>query len=270
MASGATDEAAAEAEDVLQDAWLRWQSADHAAIVNPAAYLTTVTTRLAINVAASARVRRETYVGPWLPEPVDTSGDPALGAERAEALETAVLLLLERLTPVERAAYVLHEAFGYPHRQIAEVLDVSEANARQLVHRAKSRLGSRPASRVDPTEHRRMLEAFISAARRGDLSRLEEYLTEDVVARADGGGRVHASRKELVGVSRVILFLGNVYRKNWSDADLRIVEANGRPALLVQRAGEPLGLINLELSERGIEDVYLQVNPDKLTGFGSD
>ncbi|MFD7875269.1 sigma-70 family RNA polymerase sigma factor, partial [Streptomyces sp. NPDC059766] len=130
----------AEAEDVVQDAWLRWQNADRTTVREPAAFLTAVATRLAINVAQSARVRRESYVGPWLPEPVDTSQDPQLGAERAEAVEMAVLLLLEKLNPVERAAYVLREAFDYPYSRIADILETSDANGRQLVSRARRHL----------------------------------------------------------------------------------------------------------------------------------
>ncbi|MGO2740539.1 MAG: sigma-70 family RNA polymerase sigma factor, partial [Cellulosimicrobium funkei] len=136
---------ATEAEDVVQEAWVRWQGTDRSVVRNPAAFLTTTVTRLAINAATSARARRETYVGPWLPEPVDTSDDPALGAERAEALEIATLVLLERLAPVERAVYVLREAFDYPYRRVAEILGLTEANARQLARRARERLGERPA-----------------------------------------------------------------------------------------------------------------------------
>lgn len=257
----------AEAEDVVQDAWVRWQGTDRSRVENPAAFLTTTTTRLAINAATSARARRETYVGPWLPEPVDTSDDPALGAERTEALELATLVLLERLTPVERAVYVLREAFGYPHRRVAEILDMTEANARQLARRARDRIGTRPAVPVDPGEHRRLFEEFVAAAHDGDLARFERFLADDVVARPDGGGKVHASRKELVGVARVSLFFDNVWRKYWADAQVRAVEANGLPALLVVRDGAPFALVALDVTPAGIEHVYVQVNPDKLGGY---
>jgi RNA polymerase sigma-70 factor (ECF subfamily) len=255
----------AEAEDVVQEAWIRWQTTDRSVVVNPAAFLTTTTTRLAITAATSARARREQYVGPWLPEPVDTSADPALGAERAEALETGLLVLLERLTPVERAAYVLREAFGYPYAKVAEVLDLTEANARQLVHRAQQRIGTRTPAAADPAEHRRLLAEFVAAAQAGDLPRFEQYLAADVVARSDGGGRVHASRKDVVGRERVALFLARVQARYWAGADLRLVEANGLPALLVVLDGAPFSLVGLELSERGIERLDIQVNPDKLT-----
>src|SRR3954452_23014905 len=132
----------AEAEDIVQEAWLRWQQTDRTAVRNAAGFLTTVTTRLAINPAQSARMRREQYVGPWLPEPVDTSADPSLGAENAEALESAVLMLLEKLAPEQRAAYVLRQAFDYSYDQIADILSTSTANARQLVSRAQKHVGS--------------------------------------------------------------------------------------------------------------------------------
>lgn len=259
----------AEAEDVVQDAWIRWQGTDRDAVRNPAAFLTTVTTRLAINAATSARARRETYVGPWLPEPVDTSGDPALGAERTEALELATLLLMERLSPVERAVYVLREAFGYPYRRIADILDVTEPGARQLARRARERLGTREAVPVDPGEHRRLLDELVAAAHEGDLSRFERYLAADVVARPDGGGRVHAARVELVGLARVSLFLDNVWRKYWDAGDVRAVEANGLPAIVVDVEGAPFALVALDVVDGRVEHVYVQVNPDKLTGYAA-
>src|SRR5215469_7010379 len=161
---------AAEAEDIVQDVWLRWQAANRSVVQNPPAFLATTTTRMCINFAQSAQSRRETYVGPWLPEPVDTSGDPRLGAERAEALEFAVLLLLEKLSPTERAAYVLREAFDYPYRQIAEILQLEEANTRQLVTRARQHIADGRRMPVNPGEQRRLLETFIAAAQSGDLA----------------------------------------------------------------------------------------------------
>ncbi|MGW3866657.1 iron chelate uptake ABC transporter family permease subunit [Streptomyces sp. NPDC005047] len=168
---------AAEAEDVVQETWVRWQNADRDAVHEPGAFLTTVAARLAINLAQSARVRRETYVGPWLPEPVDTAPDPQLGAERAAAVEMAVLLVLEKLNPMERTAYVLREAFDYPYDRVAEILETSKANARQLVSRARRHLADERRERVDPATHRRLLEVFLLAARTGDLAVLEDVLT---------------------------------------------------------------------------------------------
>ncbi|MDX3352590.1 sigma-70 family RNA polymerase sigma factor [Streptomyces sp. ME01-24h] len=167
---------AVEAEDVVQEVWLRWQRTDRAAVLSPAAFLSTTTTRLAINVAQSARVRRETYIGPWLPEPVDTSADPEVGAQRAEAVELALLLVLERLTPTERAAYVLREAFDYGYPEIAEILQVSLVNVRKIVSRARKHVMAGPRGTADTAEHRRFLKVFVSAARTGDLAPLEALL----------------------------------------------------------------------------------------------
>jgi RNA polymerase sigma-70 factor (ECF subfamily) len=171
---------ATEAEDVLQETWLRWQNTDRSTITNPSAFLALITTRLSINVAQSARRWRETYIGPWLPEPVDTSADPALGAERAEALELACLLLLERLTPIERAAYVLREAFLYPYEQIADILQVSRVNARQLVSRARKHLNTVRREPIDKVEHRRLLARFLAAAQTGNVAALEDLFAADV------------------------------------------------------------------------------------------
>ncbi|GIF69114.1 RNA polymerase sigma factor [Asanoa ishikariensis] len=257
-----------DAEDVVQEAWMRWQNTDRRKVDNPAAFLTTTTTRLAINATTSARARRETYVGPWLPEPVDTSADPSLGAERAEALEMSALLLLERLPAAERAAYVLREAFGYPHKDVAEVLETSEANARQLVTRARRHLASDRSAPVDRAQHRRFVDRFLAASRDGDIAAFEQLLTSDVIARNDGGGKVHAARKDVVGADRVANLLDNVLRKYWNTATFREVEVNGDTGLLVVHAdGTPEALIALSTSARGIEELFIVANPDKLRQF---
>lgn len=258
-----------EAEDVVQDAWIRWQNTDRRGVQNPAAFLTTTTTRLAINAATSARARRETYVGPWLPEPVDTSADPLLGAVRAEALDAAVLVLLERLTPTERAAYVLREAFDYSYRRVGDVLDVTEAHARQLVRRARTALGSGRRAPADPVRQRELVAAFLAAARAGSVADLERLLADDVHARSDGGGVVHAAKVELVGHDRVVTLLDNVLRKYWRDVLFSVVDVNGGAGVLVHRAdGEVGAVVLLETSDRGIEQVMLVLNPDKLRRYG--
>jgi RNA polymerase sigma-70 factor (ECF subfamily) len=173
---------AAEAEDIVQDVWLRWQSANRSAVEAPPAYLATTTTRLCINLAQSAHSRRETYIGTLLSEPVDTSGDPALGAERSQALKLAVLVLLEKLPPTERAAYILHEAFDYSYRQIADILQMREANTRQLVSRARKHIADGRRTPVNSGEHRRLLDAFIAAAQKGHMAGLENLFAEDVVS----------------------------------------------------------------------------------------
>jgi RNA polymerase sigma factor (sigma-70 family) len=171
---------AAEAEDIVQDVWLRWQSTNRQAVEEPPAYLATTTTRLCINLAQSAHARRESYIGTWLPEPVDTSADPGIGAERGEALRLAVLLLLEKLSPTERAAYVLREAFDYPYDQIASILQMEEANVRQLVSRARKHIADGRRTSVSSNEQRRFLEAFIAAAQKGEMTALEGLFAEDV------------------------------------------------------------------------------------------
>ncbi|MEV5640065.1 RNA polymerase sigma-70 factor [Streptomyces flaveolus] len=258
---------AAEAEDIVQETWLRWQSTDRSKVHEPAAFLTTVATRLAINVAQSARVRRESYVGPWLPEPVDTTQDPHLGAERAEALEMAVLLLLEKLNPVERAAYVLREAFDYPYGRIAEILETSEANTRQLVSRGRKHLAAERKEAVTPTAHRRLLEVFLSAARTGDLSVLEDVLTADVVSYTDGNGMRGASRIPVVGLPHVSHYLVAFAPRFWPQTQVRWVEANGRPAVLILSGEKAVALLTADISADGIDRLMWVMNPAKLAPY---
>lgn len=258
---------AADAEDVVQETWLRWQATDRDAVLQPAAFLVTTATRLAINAAHSARARRETYVGPWLPEPVDTSADPGLGAERGEALELAVLLLLERLPPLERAAYVLREAFDHSYARIADTLQVSEANARQLATRARKHLAAERRAPVDAAEQRRLLAAFLVAARAGDMASLVGLFTPDVVSLSDGGGTVRAARRPIAGRDRVVHFLVAIAKWIWVDATLTPVEANGRAALLIRRDGAPYALLTVDASGSAIDHIFWVMHPDKLAGI---
>jgi RNA polymerase sigma-70 factor (ECF subfamily) len=167
---------AAEAEDTVQDVWVRWQTTDRSVVRDAAAFLATTTTRLAINVMQSARSRRESYAGPWLPEPVDTRADPELEVERDEGLKAGILLLLENLSPRERAAYILREAFDYTYRDIANALTLAEANARQVVTRARQHVAAGRKMLASSTEQRRLVEAFIAAAHDGDVASLEGTL----------------------------------------------------------------------------------------------
>jgi len=259
----------AEAEDVVQDVWTRWQSTDRRVVREPQAFLTTTTTRLAINVLQSARTRRQTYIGPWLPEPVDTSADPTLGAERGEALELAVLVLLERLSPTERAAFVLREAFDYPYKQIAEVLHVEEANARQLVTRARQRVADGRRARVFNAEQARLLQAFIAAARAGDLAELERLFASDVVLTADGGGLVRAAQRPIVGRERVVKLVATLSGWIFSGVTVDVIQANGQACALLLRAGVVSKLISIEASPEGIDHIIWVVRPSKLTGVSA-
>jgi RNA polymerase sigma-70 factor (ECF subfamily) len=173
---------AAEAEDIVQDVWVRWQTTDRSTVRDAAAFLATTATRLAINVIQSARSRRETHFEAWVTEPVDASVDPGLGAERRQALESGVLLLLERLTPAERAAYILREAFDYAYRDIANILRFEEANARQVVTRARHHVANGRRMSASSTEQERLLDSFIAAAQRGDVAGLERLLASDVAS----------------------------------------------------------------------------------------
>jgi RNA polymerase sigma factor (sigma-70 family) len=176
---------AAEAEDIVQDVWLRWQITDRSVVRDAAAFLATTATRLAINVMQSARTRHETYLGPSQPEPVDTSSDPRVAAERDQALACGVRLLLEKLTPTERAAYILREAFDYAYRDIASVLQLAEANARQVVTRARQHIVSERTAAMSSTEQQRLLGAFVAAAHDGDVARLEALFAAGAVSNSD-------------------------------------------------------------------------------------
>jgi RNA polymerase sigma-70 factor (ECF subfamily) len=260
---------ATDAEDLVQDVWLRWQTYDRATVTNPAAFLATTTTRLAINVLQSARVRRETYVGPWLPEPVDTSADPYLGAERGEVLGFAVLLLLERLTPNERAAYVLREAFDYPYRQVADILQLSEPAVRQLVSRARKHVATERHAPVTAAEQQELLTTFVAAARSGDLAALERLLAADVISYSDGGGVVRASRFPVVGALRVAKYHRAFASRFWAGVDVAWTNTNGQASALLSRGGEMFAVLTVNASAQRIDQVLWMMNPAKIAAAGS-
>ncbi|GAA2280975.1 RNA polymerase sigma24 factor [Streptomyces ruber] len=255
-----------EAEDVVQEAWVRWQGTDRSVVLEPGAFLARTTTRLAISVARSARVRREAYLGPWLPEPIDTGVDPQVGAERGEALELAVLLLLEKLNPVERAAYVLREAFDYPYDQIADMLQLSQANTRQVVSRARKHLAAERRGPVDTAKHRRLLEAFITAARTGDVAALENMLSADVVAYSDGNGVRGVARLAVRGIERVAR-INSFFDRFLPGAGYRVVEANGMPGLLITRDGAAVAFVSITVKQNRIDGLYWIMTPDKLRAY---
>ena len=261
----------AEAEDVVQDAWPRWASvAATGGIDNADAYLTTIVTRLALTALDSARVRREQYVGPWLPEPVSTRDDPTLGAERAEALDLATLLLLERLSGPERAAVVLREAFAYDYTSLAEVLGTTEAAARQLVSRGRRALDGGRRQPVSPADRDRLLAAFVSAAQGGDLAALEAVLVPDAVAISDGGGVVSAARRPVHGADQVARFVLGLLEKFGRGVRSIPVIANGQTAFLAVTDGpdpQPVALWSLDLGADGVRGVHIVRAPDKLVRF---
>ncbi|WAS91407.1 RNA polymerase sigma factor SigJ [Nannocystis punicea] len=258
---------ATEAEDLVQEVWLRWQNTDRSVVLNPAAFLATAITRLAINVAQSARARREAYVGPWLPEPVDTSADPEVGAERGEALELAVLLLLERLSPTQRAAYVLRDAFDYSYEAISEIVQLEQANVRQLVSRARKHLAEGRRAPVSTDQHRRLLSAFLVAAQAGDFAALEGLFAADVVSFSDGGGVIGVARVPVSGRTRVARFMAITARKFWPGKTTAWVAVNGRAGVLVSRGDTAVALLMIGASDTGIEQLLWIMSPSKLAAF---
>jgi RNA polymerase sigma-70 factor (ECF subfamily) len=254
----------ADAEDIVQETWIRWQNADRTDIREPGAFLATVATRLSINATQSAHARRETYIGPWLPEPVNTDDDPALGAERGEALQFAILLVLEKLTPTERAAYILREALDYPYERIADVIGATVASARQLVSRARKHLESARKAEVADTAQRRLLEAFLVAAQKGDVSALERLFAEDVVSTTDGNGVKLAARIPVAGRSRVAKFIAAFSSHFWIGKTIDWVELNGQPAATISEDGVVTTVAMISASGDGIRQIHWIMSPGKL------
>ena len=266
---------ATEAEDLVQETFLRWQAADRDQVRVPAAWLTRVLTNLCLTHLQSARARREVYVGEWLPEPL-LEGDPMLGPadtiEQRESVSTAVLLLMERLTATERAVYVLREAFSYSHAEIAELLDVTEASSQQVFHRAKRHLTTaRSRTEVDRAAARQVVEEFLAAATCGRTEPLVALLTSGVQGVGDGGGKIPARAKAFVGAAAVAQFLRGLFRPADSkralvggSPDVYAWTANGSPAVVVAVGDRLVGVMTLEMTDGGISAVLSQVNPDKL------
>ncbi|MFB7236046.1 MULTISPECIES: RNA polymerase sigma factor SigJ [unclassified Streptomyces] len=264
-----------EAEDAVQETYLRWQAADAGRIEVPEAWLTKVLTNLCLNQLTSARARRETYVGRWLPEPLLT-GDPMLGpadtAEQRESVSYAVLVLLERLSPNERAVYVLREAFAYAHREIAEILDISETSSQQIYHRAKKHVADgRARTEIDEAAARRIVEEFLVAATSGRTEPLIRLLTEDAFSVGDGGGKVPARAKAFEGALAVATFMRGLFKPSKAKrnlvggaAEIYAATANGGPAIVAVVDGRVIGITCLEVGPEGIVALRNQVNPDKL------
>ncbi|MFB9679760.1 RNA polymerase sigma-70 factor [Streptosporangium vulgare] len=257
---------AAEAEDVVQDAYLRWSGAEREGIGSPGAWLAKVVTNLCLNRLTAARATRERYVGFWLPEPAPTGAlGPLESAERRDAVSMAFMLLLERLTPAERAVFVLREAFSYGYREIADVLDLSEANCRQLYGRARRRVGEAPRFDAPGEQRRRIVERFLTAADSGDLAGLERLLADDVVAWADGGGKVNAALRPVAGRERVVRYLAGLAAKSGQGVEFGHADLNGQEAVLARRGGELVAVFVFEVSGGMIGGVRTVLNPEKLS-----
>ncbi|KSB88398.1 RNA polymerase subunit sigma [Caulobacter vibrioides] len=254
----------AEAEDVVQDAWLRWREVDETGVDNPGAFLNRVVSRLCLDRLKSARARRELYVGEWLPEPVvDVDETFGLG----ENLTVAFLLALERLTPLERAAFLLHDVFDTPFAEIAATLGRSEAAVRQLAARAREHVkAGKPRYQPSADEERRLTQAFIAAALSGDAGALRGLLAEDVVMHADGGGKVSATMNPVSGLDNAVRLLAGIARK-WPQPDgvaVRLARINGQPGVVLSHDGVVIQTMGLDIVDGRIAAVYTMRNPDKL------
>lgn len=260
----------ADAEDVVQDAWFKWARIDAATIANPQAFLTTMVSRLCLDRLRQEQLRRQAYVGPWLPEPIADwqSLCPASAREFADDLSYALLLALERLSPLERAAFILHDVFDEPFSAVAETLGRSEAAARQLAARArKSVRQARPQRAVSPDQHRKLLDAFLAAMAAGDAEGLKALLREDALYVSDSGGHSLTARRPIYGGERIVRLLTGVRRKfpmARGAVSTAIAAINGRPTALVQVDGQLRQMISIEVDGECIAAIFLVGNPEKL------
>ena len=262
----------ADAEDIVQDAWLRWDRLGPTGpeqVERPPAWLTTTVSRLALDRLKSAQRQRETYVGPWLPEPVLTTGDPADSVELAESLTLGFLVVLERLSPVERAVFLLVDVFGEPFATVAEVVERSEEACRQIAHRARGRVRDDRRHHPPPSAANELVNAFLGACAMGDVTTLRQLLAEEVVLVSDGGARVHAARHPIVGFDRVARFVVNLTKRMPADTRACPSAVNGESGLVTFRGETPWFVMAFEVADDRIVAIRLIINPDKLVRAGS-
>jgi RNA polymerase sigma-70 factor (ECF subfamily) len=258
----------ADAEDMLQETFLRWQNTSSADVQAPKAFLITVVTRLCINQLQSARVQREQYVGEWLPEPVVTApgGDPSVIFQIDESVSLAFLVLLERLNPVERAVFLLREVFGYEYSEIAEVVEQNEVNCRQIFRRARLNIRKmRPRFDPSPRKKAELLKEFLEAIARGDMEELEQLLSADITVHTDGGGRATALANPVHGcenVARLMLGINKKFRPH--NAVVRVLQINGQPGIVSYVNGRAETVLALDVAGHKIRQIYILRNPDKL------
>ncbi|MGI6874947.1 RNA polymerase sigma-70 factor [Amycolatopsis sp. 3B14] len=262
---------AADAEDVVQDAWIKWSAADRSQVADPKAYLARIVSNLALERLRSARHQRETYVGPWLPEPILTTGDSADAVTGADSVSTAMLVVLETLSPLERAVFVLKDVFGFSHAEIAEAVDRSEAAVRQAAHRAREHVRARrPRFPADRAKQRAVTERFLAAATGGDVNTLMELLSPDVTLWTDGGGKVRQALRPVVGAETVagwFAAIGTVTYQGVAPADVvtELTEINGGPGLVFRGPDRVLATVTFDFDAEGrITTLHNVANPDKL------
>jgi RNA polymerase sigma-70 factor (TIGR02957 family) len=268
----------ADAEDVVQDAWLRWSAAPRDDVADPRAYLARTVTNVALNRLRTARARREAYVGPWLPEPLLTRSDPDNAAERAEMAESvsvAMLVVLESLTPEERAVFVLREVFDFAHAEIAAALGRSEASVRQIAHRAREHVQARrPRFEVDRAQQRVVTARFLAAAVGGDLDGLLAVLAPDVTLTTDGGGKARAALRPITGADKVARVLAAYAGRSYQgfapeQMSLELAEINGGPGALILAGGRVITAGTLAVAGGRITAIHLVTNPDKLEAISA-
>jgi RNA polymerase sigma-70 factor (TIGR02957 family) len=269
-----------DAEDAVQEAWIRWSGVDHAEVAEPRAFLVRVTTRLAIDRLRRAKARRESYVGPWLPEPILTTQDPAEDAAMAESVSMAMLVVLETLSPLERAVFVLREAFGMPHAEIADVLGRKEDAVRQLARRARKHVRERRTRfDADRTEQRRVTERFLEAAAGGDFEALMGVLSPGVTLVADGGGRAIAPRRPVRGAEKVARFLVAIVGEKQTarflesvglepsgEIRVHLAQVNGETGVVITALDEPISALVMDVTDGLVRTIRLVANPEKLAG----
>ncbi len=270
-----------DAEDAVQEAWIRWSGVDYTEVADPRAFLVRVTTRLAIDRLRRAKARRESYVGPWLPEPILTRQDPAEDAAMAESVSMAMLVVLETLSPLERAVFVLREAFGMPHAEIADVLGRKEEAVRQLARRAREHVRERRTRfDADRAEQRRVTERFLEAAAGGDFEALMDVLSPGVTLVADGGGRALAPRRPVHGSERVARFLAAIVGEGPTarflnsvglepsgEMRVHLAQVNGETGVVITAGGEPISALVVDVSDGLVQTIRLVANPEKLAGI---
>jgi RNA polymerase sigma-70 factor, ECF subfamily len=260
----------AEAEDVVQEVWLRWDAADRRSIANPRGWLVTVASRLAVDRLRRAKTRRETYVGPWLPEPVRTAPDVADDLVLADSVSMAMLVVLESLSPLERAVFVLHEAFGYGHAEVADFLGRTESAVRQLLKRARDHVASaRPRYDTDRRTRRTVTERFLHACLSGDVETLLEVLAPEVQLVSDTGGQAKAPLRIIAGTDKVSRFFLAIAQLPVPDQRLELADINGVPGVIAFSGDEPKYVAVLDTREGRVASIKLTANPDKLTGVAT-
>lgn len=257
-----------DAEDAVQDTFLKWANADREAVERPQAWLTTACTRRSLDLLGAAHRARTSYVGAWLPEPLHTSSEaePEAKLELAESLTTAFLLVLERLTPKERAAYLLREVFDAPYADVAETLDMHESACRKLVSRAKANIGQDKIRHAMPVDvQQQFITAFHSAVTQGSTSQLTAMLANDVRLSTDGGGKVPAALNIIHGLDNVLAFVGQGLRKYWKGHHWEFVEVNGTRGIVLRENGVPTATASFAFDDAGlVTDIFIVRNPDKL------